>query len=598
MLLPATRRRNGRALTAAAVKVDVSRGEYGKRRARSWQQRALDYIDLIPELSYASRFYARMLKQLRIYPALLDSHGKANPIEEGAPVDLLNRIQDPAGGRSQIQGNYGRLMFTTGEGYLFGRDLETESERWAFVWTEELDFEDGRIVWKPTDETTGTTYVRGEPGGAEAYRMWVPHPRRSGEPDSPMRSAVEGEIAEELIVLTKAVRATAVSRMVNGILYIPQEISPGPLEPIGDEDPENDPFMSDFIEHASSQIEHPGTAEARIPFLIYGAAEYAQFVKHIDLHDPQTDYMERDLRKEAVERLARGMDMPVEVLLGLGEANHWAARQILDDMWRSHGAPIAEHWCDDLNEAYLRPALREMEYPDWHQVVIGYDESQVVVKPDRSENTFKAHAEGLIGDAAARRELDFADTDKQTAEEREIWLALKMRQPEFIPDDLVPGARGPQRGPGALPRDAAEGPPDPGPQGVSRPESQNARILGAAELALIRCRELAGVRIRSELAHHPDRLAPADGRTNALVASCIGDEVLATLRSKRTKLVRGGTDSFRALLTGWGVEQLTVDLLATLIEEHAARTLTTAAVCLPDDFAKAVNGHSLVEEAA
>jgi len=116
-----------------------------------WQQRALAQMDLVPELNYASRFYARMLKQLLIFPALLDEQGQIQKIESGPPVDLLDRIQDPGGGRSQILGNYGRLMFITGEGCLFGRDLGTDLERWSFLWKGELEIElDGAEVQKIT----------------------------------------------------------------------------------------------------------------------------------------------------------------------------------------------------------------------------------------------------------------------------------------------------------------------------------------------------------------------------------------------------------------------------------------------------------------
>ncbi len=598
MPLPVTRPRNGRALTASAVKINVARGDYNRRREMGWQRRALQYLDLVPELSYASRFYARMLKQLRIYPARLDEHGKATAILSGAPVELLNRIQDPGGGRSQIQGNYGTLMFTTGEGYLFGRDLDRpEDERWMFVWASELEITPDLIVWKPTDQEPGIEYPRGR--GAEVYRMWIPHPRRSGEPNSPMRSAVEGDVAEELIILTKAVRATAVSRMTNGILLLPQEASPGPLQPVGDEDPENDPYITDWIDHASSQIDNPGTAEASLPFFTWMQGELTQFVKWIQTHDPQTDYMEKDLRKEAVERLARGMDMPVEVLLGLGESNHWAARQIMDDMWRSHGAPIAEHWCDDLCEAYLRPALREEGYEGWRDVVIAYDASQVVVQPDRSKDADAAYDRGQISGVGYRMLKNIPEEFSPSEDEHDEYLAIKLRDPALIDGVQAPPARGPDANPVQVPRDAAEGPPEPGSSGVSRQESQNARILGAAELAVIRCRELAGAKIRSNLRNCPDCLKVADGKPNALVASLVGAEGLALLKSQSAeRLVSGGTDGFRALMESWGVDPLITDLLATLIEQHAARTLTAPAVSLPDGILKAVNGHALVDRAA
>ena len=70
------------------------------------------------------------------------------------------------------------------------------------------------------------------------------------------------EIAEELIALTKSVRATATSRLINGLLFMPIDILPPPAEAGSDEDPEVDPWVADFLEHIVTQIENPGTAEA------------------------------------------------------------------------------------------------------------------------------------------------------------------------------------------------------------------------------------------------------------------------------------------------------------------------------------------------
>jgi hypothetical protein len=111
---------------------------YRTRKGQAWQKKAFLFAKIIPELNYASRFYAKMLSRLRIYPAYRNPSDEAEPITEGPPVDLLDRIQDPGGGRSGLLSSYGRLMFITGEGYLFGRDLEKDTERWACVNTEEI----------------------------------------------------------------------------------------------------------------------------------------------------------------------------------------------------------------------------------------------------------------------------------------------------------------------------------------------------------------------------------------------------------------------------------------------------------------------------
>src|SRR3990172_985722 len=183
---------------------------------------------------------------------------------------------------------------------------------------------------------------------------------------------------------------------------MPTELSPNPYGPPedddykGDEDPQTNPFLEDWIEHTTAVLENPSSPEARVPFFLEGSYEYLDRATWESTHDPQTDYMERELRKEAVGRLALGMDFPPEFLLGITDANHWTARQVVFDMWRSYGAPVAERFGDDLADSYLRPALQNDGFPDSQHVAVAYDDSQVVISPDRTEDALKAHADGII----------------------------------------------------------------------------------------------------------------------------------------------------------------------------------------------------------
>lgn len=557
--------RNLRALTASAEKYGGKETSFSKRQALPWQSRALEYYEKLGEVRYASQFYARMLARIRIFPALLDDEGGTEQITDGLPVDLLDRIQDPGGGRSHLQSSYGRLMFVTGEGVLFGSRLETDEERWSFLWLDEIKEENGR-TWRVDSQKKQIEEGVG-------YRMWRPSPRHSDKADAPLQSVQE--ICEELILLTKAVQATALTRLTNGLLLLPQEISPGSGEPIGDEDAENNPFMQDLIEHFTGQIENPGGAEARVPPIVEGSYEYLDRVRWMQLHDPATDYLERELRKEAINRLALGLDFPPEVLLGMTDANHWTAKQVVHDMWRSHGAPVAEQFCDDLAEAYLRPALKEAEFADWPRVVIVYDDADVVVAPDRSEDADRAFDRGAIGYEGYRKLKGIPETMAQSDEEHDEWLAWKMRNPQLLPGaPQVTPERGPQPAP-ADERPAEEGPPSPGSRDVSRPESRSASMIsGAASLAFIRCRELAGSRLRSYKKSCPDCLEPADGKPNSVVAALLGPETLRDIGAPTPlNLVRGGSESFTSLLLGWRIPEAQTKALSEMIEVYAARTL-------------------------
>lgn len=584
MSLPIRRsRQRPRHLVASAAPLNrASKSDSGNdNRSASWQRKALQYIDVVPELSYSSRFYARQLRQLRIYPATFDEAGKETPITSGPPVEVLEQLKDKAGTKHQILSNYGRLMFATGEGMLCGFNLRTEQEFWNFLWSDEIRVEkdtEGRIaklVHLPNGER-GSAIEYG-PNEAVAYRLWTAHPRRSGEADSPMRSVLA--IAEELVHLTAAVAATATSRTVSGLLVIPNELAPPPIDASGDEDPLNDPFMADLIAHLEAQKENAGTAAAAAPYVLWGSNEYLANIRKIELHNPANDYMERDLRKEAVERLARGLDFPPEALTGLSDSNHWAALQILWDMWRSHGAPAAQQFCDDLNDAYLRPTLREAGYEDWQSVAVCFDDSAVIARPDRSDDADKAAIHGHIGGKGYRVLKNIPEEYAQTEDEHNEWLAIQLRNPAIM------GLEAPE-----LKKPAEEGPPLPGPEGDSgrrtRVVSSVEREVGAAEMALSRCRELAGIRIRQKERVFPEFLARVNGAANELVPSSIGADALAQMSLTPQTLVRGGADTLRKVLNSWGYNSTQAHAISEMVESYAARTLFEARQpLLPSGFA-------------
>jgi hypothetical protein len=154
-------------------------------------------------------------------------------------------------------------------------------------------------------------------------------------------------------------------------------------------------------------------------------------------------------------------------------------------------------------------------------------------------------------------------------EEKDEWLAIKLRAPQIIGEEMPAGPAGPpMRGPTAAEdngRNPADGPPAPGTNsGVSRRESVSAAIVaGAASMALHRCRELAGARIQLKCKEC------GQGEEKAVVAAAVGPGAVAD----PALLVKDGADGFRALLTEWGVPGEQARSLQRMLEVFAARTL-------------------------
>lgn len=570
MALPA-RRVSRRALTASASRLRTpEESAYGKRMTMPWQYRALTQFDMIPELHYANHFIARQLSRCRFYPAHLNEDGTTEPYEDGSPPVLLwDRIQDPGGGRSQLQYSYGRLIQITGEGVLLGYRLNAPDERWKFLWKDEVKiFDDGtavRLDWEMKETSDFGV----------AYRMWTPHPRHSDLPDSPMQAV--SDIAEELIILTQSVRSTAVTRMTKGMTVIPLEAIPDPIgEYLGDEDPQTNQMLMDYVEHVSAQIENYGSAEASVPFLFTPSYEYADRIFQLKMHDPATDYMEKDLRKEAIERLALGLDMPPEALLGMGGSNHWSSKGIQFDMWRSHGVQKADQFGDDMCDVYLRPALRDEEFSDWSRVVLVFDDSLVVVPPDQSTIAKDALDRAAISFQGFREMSGIPESMAPDEDEQALLLSVKMRTPVEIENgEMVPLAGPTANGNGA---DPSDGPPAPSNgRAGSREEAMRASIQGWAEAGLLRCRSLAGRRLRHDC---PDC---AQGTPPALVASVLGPSSVKDPR----KLVQDGTEEFQLLLASvLPTEQVVA--LGQMLEVYAARTLCEEQPPLPSGFIAAI----------
>ncbi|HEY1309292.1 MAG TPA: hypothetical protein VGF24_37390 [Vicinamibacterales bacterium] len=533
-----------------------------------WQQRALQVYKNVGEVNFSAKFYARMLARIRIFPVEINEDGTQDAIESGVPMQLLDRIQDPGGGRKRIQYDYGRLMMVTGEGALFGSYLETDRERWRFLWRQELI----------TDPSTKVTYRRDAKGqrsneSGVAYRMWTPSPENSWRADSPLRGVLD--VADELVLLTAAVRATAVSRMLNGMLLMPSEISPPPAEVGDDEDPQVSPFLQMLTKHLQAQLDDPSSAAAKSPFLLEAAYEYLDQVRWMQMHDPQSDYLERDLRIEAIKRVGLGMDMPPEALEGFSNTNHWAAQQIQWDMWRSHGVPIADQFVTDLNQVYLRPALMAAG-EDPTNIGIGYDDSLVVISPDQTAVADQAMDRAAISFEGYRKMKGIPEDYKPSEDEQKFVFGLKTRDATVAGlEEQAPPVHGPTAPPQVSPTGLSNVPPQPTDgRVVSRQEARVASIVGAANLAIRQCRAKAGARLRQRTRNCDQCQQDIDKMENALVASTLGIDALRIAgMNDPIALVQGGTADFRSMLQEWGIDDQNSGVLCERVEAFAAQTL-------------------------
>lgn len=599
-----------RVLTAAAVMIQQRRSGAGgsaKTLAQPWQREALAYYDSVGEIRYAADFYS-VLGRVD-YVVCTGSRDEPHPVTltppDGEPVDanaqavidVWDRVQDPGGGRAQLIGAYGRLQFLTGESYLTASWEASDSgipgvegplvECWETLSVDELEVNkaEGWVKRYENDRSGSGDAKRymilenGETPQADSmmlWRLWRKHPRRSGMADSAMRSVLE--LCDELLLLRRAIRGRARSRISDaGLFLLPDEAFLDGNQPAGtDDDPMKDPLFAKIIEAAVTPLRDEGSAASVVPAMLRMSSQYIDAARLIKFRDSSETYPEIQLRQDCVTAIARGLPLPAEVITGLADVNHWGQWFISDQTWK-HIEPDAIRLCAEMSDAYLRPAL-EQEGIDPDAYFIWFDKTPVIVRPDRSRDAKDLHDRYAISYAALRTANFFTEEDAPTPDEVAERIAI----------DQARRARESQQGvisPGEVASDVVQAEPNDG-QGPS--ESQQASgenrsalawLNGGLDMALMRCYELAGSRLRQQIKKDATLAAEYAETPNWLLPAAMGrDTVIAATGypDPGPALVRGGGAMLVAGLTKAGAGDVAAVMISQTVEAEAARRLWTA----------------------
>lgn len=409
--LPTPAEQAPNALTAAAVPLANPRTEL-IRNTETWQDEAWGFYDDLGEFRYGVDWSSSMLSRIRLYAARLEP-GADEPVraDAGTAVDLMTTLGGGVAGQAQLMAGFGTQLAVPGEGYLVGETVNGV-EKWAVRSIDEV--RDTRGRFEVIDENSAGSSIRWRALGTNSLvtRVWRPHKRYHYMADSPARAARRK--MRELELINRYITSQFLSRLASaGVIMFPEEITFPVREEFADAP---DPFMAEWIEIAAEAIRTPGTAAAIVPIPIKVPAEYVDKIKHVDF-TLQLDEKILDKRDSAIKGLATMLNMPAEVLLGMGDVNHWGQWMLEESALKTHIAPDAELICMAVTQGYLQPRLRASGVEDWANWVVWYDMSELALRPDRSDDAIALYDRLEINGAALRRETGFDESDKPTDEE-------------------------------------------------------------------------------------------------------------------------------------------------------------------------------------
>lgn len=486
--------RTRRSLQSAAINItDQTRQAASTRPIQSlpWQMEAWDFYDDLGEFRFGVSWKAETMSRIRLRAAKVSPDTDEPEIQERGPaVDFVSELAGGIGGQSELISTLSVFLSVPGEGYLIGEETSRGRNTWQARSIDEVQYQAGTYKVLADD---GSQKWRELPPGHLVWRVYRPHKRYRAIADSPARAARKS--MRELELVNRHIQAGYLSRLASaGVLFLPDEITFPVREEFEDE---ADPFVREWIEIAAEAIKTPGTAAAIVPIPMRLPADIIDKIKHIDF-TLKMDEKIIEKRESVIKRMATQLDLPAEILLGMGDLNHWTSWQIEESAVKTHITPDMEVIAYALTDGYLRPRLRangmtEDEADEW---VVWYDASEITLRPDRSEAARDAYDRNELSGRAYRRETGFDEDDAPNPDELQEQVLKKLaREPTVafqalekltglkVPESLVPADTGSVEEP-AGDEPAVNGPPDT--QGDPPPAPNSASARASADKVRLR----------------------------------------------------------------------------------------------------------------
>lgn len=412
--------------------------------ASSWTEPAFVYYSTIPPLNFAMTYVQNALARVRPYAAILSDDPDQGPIaltDETAPdgldPDLADQLIQRLAPFPGYMGDNALKLDISGEtfcGLMPDDDSLTGETCRVFSNKEIIATGDGWRIKQAPDDNYGELVQPGTP----FWRIWRPDPEYSVLPYSYM-IALNGA-CETYLTGMRLLKSLFLSRLATTgkLLVIADEFSLESAandfltgtEDAGDGEAGSDPFFDDFMAMGAAAILDPESANAVMNPVIRGPLDLVKNgISVIDISRTMEDAMMK-LRQELREEIATGVDLPRELILGLGATNHWNAEEIKQQAWLNHLEPRAYAILSATTTAYYRPALLANGVdPDIvRRSVIWYDPTWFLGEPDRAESADYAYDNYLISGDAWRDAKNFSADDAPTEDEIDYRVLIKQRE--------------------------------------------------------------------------------------------------------------------------------------------------------------------------
>ncbi|MCZ7478911.1 hypothetical protein [Micromonospora sp. WMMC273] len=500
------------ALTAAVSRItlDGVAWKAWKFGDRAWQRDAWRLYDITGQLRFIANWIGGSVSRCRLYVAEVDEAGEV--ISEAEDPEVQALAGGPLGrgpAKDEALRLLGINLFVAGEAYIVAESEGNDdgTDRWWVASGRQIKRQ-GDVITIARSQLHGGGRLEYRDGEDLLLRTWTPHPADSDLADSPTRSAIPD--LRELEAIRKREFAELDSRLSGaGLLPLPEGIDfpiPDDVQQTGVQG-----FAHTLMRAMATSLRDRSSAEAMVPIMFTVPGEYLDKIRPVHFWSDLSAQL-IPMWEKAVKSLAQSLDVPPEVLIGIGTTNHWNAWSISDDAIDTQIKPVLSRIADALTIGYLRAALEDLgKDPD--RYVYDFSTDPLTVRPNRSTDAVNFHERGLLSDKAAVEAGAWKVEDLPSDEERLRRLLEKavVTTPSLLNDPTVrqiiglpaagPAITGTDDGGGGGPGELPPGEPERDPQSPPEEPTETAAVIRvdplhvAASMAVRRALSVAGSRL-------------------------------------------------------------------------------------------------------
>jgi hypothetical protein len=384
------------------------------------QKEAWQFYRSLGEVQFAiGSWLAGCVSRVRLIAAETQAGGdEPTPLTDGPAAELVSSIAGGMGGQTAMLKKLAVQLSVPGESYLVGEDPRNTGDPSQFDWhvysSSELNIaRRNPLTYRVMEYEGQWRTLRGE---YLVCRIWSPDDEYSWRASSAVMSSLG--IMREVDYWNRYIIAVLLSRLaMNGMLLIPSEI----ILPVDERFKDApDPFLAKLVDTASKAIKQPGTAAAAIPIPLRVPGDWIDKIKHLNFATQVEDKVQEH-RQAALTRLATSLNMPAEVLTGMGKVNHWGQWQLAEDAIKIHISPLVEIICHGITQGALQPMADsvgvDLVGPNGGKIIVWYDATELTQQPDKASEAQAAYDRGDMRAESLLRESGFDSEDLPSLEE-------------------------------------------------------------------------------------------------------------------------------------------------------------------------------------